>query len=176
MLMADVLQWVAIAAGFVVALPALWMLARGLWPGWFERRREIEGIGRSLLAGLAPLSIALLALALLGKRLGPLPGALVSGGVLLWGLLGAAGLAAQVGARLWPQADGWRQSRNGGLVLACTALLPVVGWFLILPLIVLFGMGVQVRAWFGRKERPADTPSAPEPGPPPRVSPPPVPS
>jgi hypothetical protein len=161
MLMADVLQWVAIAAGFVVSLPALWMLARALGPGWFERRVRIQGPGKSLLVGLAPLLVAIVVLAVLGKRLGPLPGLWLGGLVLLWGLLGAAGLAAQVGARLWPEDRAWRQSRNGGLVLACAALLPLVGWFILLPLIAIGGMGIQVRAWFQPKDKAAAAPLVP---------------
>lgn len=153
MLMADVLQWLAIALGFVVSLPALWLLARGLGPRWFERRAGVEGTGKSVWIGLVPLLVAALVLGLLGKRLGPLPGLWLSGFVLLWGLAGAAGIAAQVGARLWPAADPWRQTRNGGLVLACASLLPVVGWFIVFPLLVIAGMGTQVRAWFVPKVR-----------------------
>jgi hypothetical protein len=54
---------------------------------------------------------------------------------------------------LWPAADPWRQTRNGGLVLACASLLPVVGWFIVFPLLVIAGMGTQVRAWFVPKVR-----------------------
>lgn len=176
MLMADVLQWVAVALGFVVSLPALWMLARAIGPRWFEKRAGIEGLGKSLLVGLAPLLVAVIVLAAMGKRLGPLPGAWVSGLVVLWGLAGAAGIAAQVGVRLWPAADPWRQSRNGGLVLVCVALLPMVGWFIVFPLLLVAGMGTQVRAWFVRKPTVTEAPVSVG-GPPPVVTagPPPVP-
>jgi hypothetical protein len=57
-------------------------------------------------------------------------------------------VAALVGERLWPSAEPWRQVKHGGLTLVCCALLPVVGWFVLLPLMAVIGGGIQVRAWF----------------------------
>ncbi len=71
--------------------------------------------------------------------------------MITWGLLSAAGLASVVGERLWPQAEPWRQMKQGGLTLVCCALLPVVGWAVLLPVLAILGWGLQVRAWWGRK-------------------------
>lgn len=157
MLMSDVMIWVAIASGFVVGMPALWMLSRGLWPEGFSRRLAVSqtGVGKSLLVGLLPVIIASLIIAIIGKRLGPVPGILVSGTLIVWGFMGSAGLASLIGERLWPKGEAWQQTRNGGLVLICCALVPVIGWFVILPLIGVIGMGVNVRSWFGSKATPA---------------------
>jgi hypothetical protein len=38
--------------------------------------------------------------------------------------------------------------KHGGLTLVCCALLPVVGWFVLLPVMAVIGGGIQVRAWF----------------------------
>jgi hypothetical protein len=149
--------WVAIASGFVVGMPALWMLTRGLWPDSFARRLAVSqaGVGKSLLIGLLPVIMASLIMAVIGKRLGPVPGILVSGTLIVWGFMGSAGLASLIGERLWPAGQAWQQTRNGGLVLICCALVPVIGWFIILPLIAIIGMGVNVRSWFGDKASPA---------------------
>ncbi len=156
MLMSDVMIWVAIASAFVAGMPALWMLSRGLWPDGFERCMAVSrtGVGRSLLIGLVPVIIATLLIAVLGKRLGPVPGILVSGAIIVWGFMGSAGFASVIGERLWANSEAWRQTRNGGLVLICCALVPVIGWFVILPLIAIAGMGVNVRALLGHAKAP----------------------
>ena len=152
MLMADVLLWLLIAVAFVLAMPALWVLDRGLWPEAFERKRRVAecSLTASFFLGLIPAVLAGAFASVTGKRLG-IAVVLVLGLVLLWGILGLSGLAAKLGARLWPEAPSWRQSRNGGLVLVCSALLPVVGWFFILPVIAVTGMGMQLRSRLSSK-------------------------
>ena len=151
MLMSDVLMWVAIASGFIVGLPALWMLSRGLWPEGFEKRSAAsrKGLGVSLVLGLMPTVVFAFLIAMLGKRLGPVPGILISGTAIVWGLNGLAGVASLVGERLWPTGEPWKQTRNGGLVVICCALLPVVGWFFLLPLMAVTGMGINMRCLMG---------------------------
>jgi hypothetical protein len=151
MLFSTVLVWLLVAVGFVVALPALWVLARGLWPEGVGRFRRVAEMGliKSFLVGLGPLVVGIVLIAVIAKlpKMGALA-ALVGGGLLAWGLIGAGGVAALVGERLWPSAEPWRQVKHGGLTLVCCALLPVVGWFVLLPLMAVIGGGIQVRAWF----------------------------
>jgi hypothetical protein len=151
MLFSTVLVWLLVAVGFVVALPALWVLARGLWPEGVGRFRRVAEMGliKSFLVGLGPLVVGIVLIAVIAKlpKMGALA-ALVGGGLLAWGLIGAGGVAALVGERLWPSAEPWRQMKHGGLTLVCCALLPVVGWFVLLPLMAVIGGGIQVRAWF----------------------------
>jgi hypothetical protein len=151
MLFSTVLVWLLVAVGFVVALPALWVLARGLWPEGVGRFRRVAELGliKSFLVGLGPLVVGIVLIAVIAKlpKMGALA-ALVGGGLLAWGLIGACGVAALVGERLWPSAEPWRQVKHGGLTLVCCALLPVVGWFVLLPLMAVIGGGIQVRAWF----------------------------
>ncbi|MCB1225802.1 MAG: hypothetical protein KDK99_08350 [Verrucomicrobiales bacterium] len=145
--MADVLMWLLVAVAFVVAVPALWLLDRGLWPERFQRKRAsaARGLLLSFLLGLIPAALVIAAAMALGKRLG-FAALLLVGVALLWGFLGCSGLAARLGATLWPEAAAWRQSRNGGLVLMGCALLPVVGWIMLLPGIAILGMGLQIRS------------------------------
>ena len=158
MLMSDVLMWVAIASGFVVGLPALWMFSRGLWPEAFEKccAAARRGIISSFFLGLIPTLVFSFLIALMAKRLGPVPGIIISGALTVWGLNGVVGIASIIGERLWPAGDPWRQTRNGGLVVICCALIPVVGWFLFLPLMALVGMGVNVRCLFMGRRRATD--------------------
>lgn len=151
MLFSTVLMWLLIAAAFVVALPALWLLTGGLWPEKAARLRRVaqSGVLKSFFIGLGPLLVAVMVVSVLAKL--PKMGALaaLSAGVLFaWGFMGITGMAALVGERLWPNAEPWRQVKHGGLTLVCCALLPVVGWFVLLPLLAVTGAGMQVRVWF----------------------------
>jgi hypothetical protein len=101
--------------------------------------------------GLVPTLVVIGFVAFAAKKLGLLA-VLVSAGAMAYGLMGLAGYAAVVGERLWPDAQAWRQSRNGGLVIICVALFPVVGWFFIFPLMMVVGLGVNVRAWRATSE------------------------
>lgn len=164
MLFADYFLWALIALGFVVSLPAIWMVSRALWPAGYERRHRIAqgNLWKTALIGVLPMVFSVLVLAATGKRIGVLA-VLVAGLVVLWGLSGLSGLATVIGERLWPREDEpWRQTRNGGLVLVCCALLPVVGWFILLPLLTLVGMGANVQSWRLRREAaPAAPPALP---------------
>lgn len=164
MLFSTVFTWLLVAAAFVIALPALWILAAGLWPDRAQRLRRVaeRGLLRSFFCGLPVLLAAIAIISVLSKL--PKMGAVAAllGGVLLtWGLLGAGGTAALLGERLWPKAEPWRQVKHGGLTLVCVALLPVVGWFVLLPLLAVVGAGLQVRTLFGAgKSAPVTPPAA----------------
>lgn len=156
MLISTIFMWVAIAAGFVISLPSLWMCSQALWPAASERRAKVsaEGMIRTLLAGLAPFLISLLLLAKLGK-LG-LAGVIPLGALLLWGFIGADGLATTIGRRIWPylgESRPWKQTMRGGFVIIGAALLPIVGWLVVLPLILILGWGSSLRS-IGKKAPP----------------------
>lgn len=151
MLFSTVLTWLLVAVAFVVALPALWLLARGLWPEKVAKQRAVAGRGlfKSFLVGLVPLVGGIFLITIISQipKMGALS-VLVGGALMAWGFMGAGGIAALVGERLWPQAEPWRQTKHGGLTLICCALLPVVGWAFLLPLLAIVGWGINVRAWF----------------------------
>jgi len=165
MLFSTVLVWLLIAVAFVIALPALWLFAQGFWPQKVDRLRRVaaRGLLKSFFLGLGPLILGTLLITFLSKL--PKAGALsvlVAGVLITWGLVGAAGIAAVVGERLWPNTESWRQMKQGGLTLVCCALLPVVGWAVLLPLLASVGWGIQVRSWFekepGTTAAPSETP------------------
>lgn len=164
MLFSTVLIWLLVAVAFVVALPALWLLARGLWPEKVEKQRRVasRGLLKCFFIGLGPLIAGVILIAVLSKlpQMGAL--AVLGGGALIaWGFMGAGGIAALIGERLWPQIEPWRQTKHGGLTLICCALLPVVGWAVLLPLIAIIGWGINVRTWFVKSEiTPPELPAA----------------
>lgn len=166
MLFSTVLAWLLVAAAFVISLPAVWVFARGFWPEKTARLRAVaaRGLLKSFFTGLLPMAGGLFLVILLSKlpQMGVLA-VLVGGLLLTWGFLGAAGIAGLLGERLWPGAEPWRQMKQGGLTLVCCALLPVVGWVVLLPLLAVIGWGIQVRSWFVKEEPAAVPESAPPP-------------
>lgn len=154
MLISTIFMWVAIAAGFIIALPSLWLCGQALWPVAAEKRAQIAAKGnfRSLLIGIVPLLITIALLSRIGKA--GLAGVLPLTVILLWGFASADGLATFIGRNVWPglaESKPWKQTMRGGIVLVGSALLPLVGWVLVLPLIAVMGWGISVRSWFAKR-------------------------
>ncbi len=62
--------------------------------------------------------------------------------------VGVTALARQVGARILPQRDLWRQSALGTGILTLASMLPFIGWFLLLSYILLVGLGASIISLF----------------------------
>ena len=154
MIMADILKIFLLVVGFQLIAVCYWLAAEALWPRWVraseERYRRTPL--RALLLGVVlgtPLVIAGLALVKGGS--GPAKGLgflLVAVPVFL-AFLGSAGLARRLGEGLPSPADAarpWRPVLRGGTVLTFLFLLPFLGWFLVLPLALLSGVGTAALA------------------------------
>lgn len=160
MLISTVLMWLLIAAAIALALPSVWLVAEAMAPQGACRRRDRAEAGflRNISAGLLPTVVVFLLAAGLLRGARGAAGVFVLAGVglvLLWALVGAGGLARLVGERLWPndaQTPGRPTARGGALLVGC-CLLPVFGWFGLLPLLLVTGLGIEVRGWFGRRQR-----------------------
>ena len=155
MIMADVLKYVLLVTGALAVIVSYWLASTALFPVIVDRARTSYGLRprRITLVGLAvALPLLLLGAALMNGA--PNGGLKVMGGVLagvpfVLGLAGSAGLAERVGRGLVHAEDArspWRRSLRGGTVLALTFLLPVVGWFVVLPWVLLSGCGATVLA------------------------------
>jgi len=159
MTVADVLAWFLLVAGAFLALLGASLAAHALWPAAVERcstqyGRPVRATLVGLLVGLPLLTIGAAA-ADRGKQIPPL--GVLGVGLLLLLLVGAvfglAGLARRVGAGLASpvdEAQPWRRSLRGGLVLAAAFLLPFGGWFVLLPSALVSGFGAAVMAWRDR--------------------------
>ncbi len=165
MTLGDVLAVVAGLLAFVATWTAILLATALLFPATTARaqQRVQAKPWRSFFLGVAVCLIGGgTAVALLNL---PDPGAKVLGWVLfglLWGclLLGAAGIAQLLGARIRAQSPGLSPFAGlvyGSLILGVAQLFPGIGWFFLAPLAWLCALGAGVAAlWPGRKNQ-ADT-------------------
>ena len=140
------LFFVALALALVVSLTAWMLLARALAPELVAASGERwRRPGRHILLGAVVFTAWLVAV--LGAFAVPFPLAKLTGLVLLTGLVGfsltgTAGLAGLLGARLATDASVLKKHTVGAVVLELAFLLPLVGWFVALPLALAGGTGV----------------------------------
>ena len=154
MIMADVLLWSLIIVGTYLVIISYWLLATALFPRMVERceHRYTEQPIRTVLAGVLVVVPLIVLSAVLGKS--GLPGlkllSLIAAILpVLFGLFGSAGFARRVGNGLptaRDEAEPWRKVWRGGLVLGFTFLLPIIGWFFVLPLTLASGCGALLLA------------------------------
>ena len=140
MIMADVLKIFLLIIGLLIVYVSYWLLAQALFPRFVERASQLysKPIKISLIGLVAaplPVGIGMLIsnlpnplLRILGLTLMIVPAML--------GLVGSAGLTLRIGMGLpspGDEAQPWRRVLRGGVLLAFSFLLPVVGWF-VLPI------------------------------------------
>ena len=161
MIMADTLAIFLTVVGFLLALPALWLLCRGLWPDAVEAATEDcrRGLLFPFLAGIPIAVTAFFATVVASKALGPASGFAAIGVVCLFvffASVGIAGLTSAIGARLPSPADidrPWQATIRGGIVLELAFLLPILGWFVILPSALIIGSGCACRTLLKKSKK-----------------------
>jgi hypothetical protein len=137
--------------GGLVIVNCYWLIAEGLFPHFVERSRKgyEENPVKNTLKGIAIAgpSVAI-GLSILdnfsGQPLLAIFGWIAVLGPALIGLLGSAGLAQRVGCGLPSPNDvgqPWLRVLRGGIVLSICCLLPFLGWFVILPIVLVSGFG-----------------------------------
>ena len=155
MVLADTMAVFLVVLVLIIALPALWLLCRGLWPLAVENstRHCHQGLFKSFLCGL-PLTVAVIVVFGMLTKMGSAGG--IAGAALLsiyviYSSVGIAGLATAVGQKLPSPEDQdcpWKATRRGSIVLVLSYLLPFIGWFVILPCSLLVGCGSATRNLF----------------------------
>jgi hypothetical protein len=165
MIMADILKILLIVLGILTIYVSYWLLAEALFPdlvqrasGQYSKPLRITFVG--IAAALAPVVLGLI-LSKLPNPLLKLTGITLLVAPAMLGLAGSAGLTLRIGAGLpspMDETQPWRRVLRGGIVLAFSFLLPVVGW-IVLPLWVLVsGFGALVLCWKEQKhDRPVST-------------------
>ena len=161
MLMADVFSIALSIVGFLAALQGLWLVCRAVWPGRFERavRRCERGLGLPLLTGVVVTAVAVVFISV-ANALGGAGQALaitLFGIYLVYGGIGTAALATMLGNRLASPVDDlrpWRATVRGGVALELAFVLPIIGWFGLLPLAIVIGAGATTLTLWSRKPRP----------------------
>ncbi len=156
--MADILKILLIVLGILVVYVSYWLLAEALFPSLVEQAsRHYRKPFRITVLGFAAAAIPVVGGLILSRAANPL---LKLAGLTcvivpaLLGLAGSAGLTLRIGEGLpspVDEAQPWRRVFRGGVLLACSFLLPVVGW-VVLPLWVLFsGFGAFILCLAERK-------------------------
>jgi hypothetical protein len=148
MLMADTMAIFFVILGLLLAFPGLWVLCRGLWPRAVTKAAAVCGKGliKPFLAGASLTAVMIFAAAVLGKIAAVATGCLY----LMIANCGVAGLVTVVGERLAGHSGDvdfqqpWRATLRGGVALGLASLLPILGWFVILPAAVIIGCGANL--------------------------------
>lgn len=161
MLLADTMAVVFSVLGICLTFPAFWLLLYGLFPGTVLAAAEIAPKKRWLafLIGLPIVVTITVAAGLASKLPEPIGGlfviALISISLTLANL-GLSGLVLELGRRL--RNSGWQPESakdmlTGSFVLVLSFVLPVVGWFFLLPLAITMGFGIFIRTLFKKKAK-----------------------
>ena len=167
MIMADVLKVLLIILGILTIYVSYWLLAEALFPNLVERasqhyRKPVTISLMGLGVAVVPIVLGLL-LSKLPNPLAKVTGLTLIAVPILLGLVGSAGFTLRIGAGLPSPADmaqPWRRVLRGGIVLACTFLLPIVGW-IVLPIWVLVsGLGALIMCLRERPETAKPTPAS----------------
>jgi hypothetical protein len=131
----------------LASLTGFFLLFRALSPGMVDRAERAATTRPfvSALIGFPAASVSLVSTAALA---GAGPGPAKAAGILLFGVVtafilgGVAGVAQRVGNALAsPYGSPAARVLRGAVVLELAMLLPVVGWFLVLPLTIAIGTG-----------------------------------
>ena len=168
MLMADTMAIFFVVLGVMLAFPGLWLLCRGLWPDRVAAAAATcsKGLTKSFLVGLPITGAMILAAVALSNVFGPLGNLGAIGivcGYMLLAHSGIAGFATCIGQRLTSPADlerPWKATLRGGIVLELAYLLPILGWFVILPVSIIIGCGSATLSFLKFKTRTTIAPSA----------------
>lgn len=156
---ANVLVWLFIALGFFLMFVSYWLAAAALFPAHVTRCSA--QFGRPVLTTLTGLLLAVVPISGGMAVLNAAPAAVkwiglfLVGVPLLAGLVGSAGLARRIGVGLPAPHDDtqpWRAVLRGGVVLALTFLLPVLGQILLIPLVLASGAGAAFFSWRGERQ------------------------
>lgn len=156
--------------GVVLVATAYYVVGAAILPRLASRsaeriaRRPIPAIALGLGVTLPWMGGAIVLMSI-GGPIG-LIGVILALGWVFFGLLGGAGIAEHVG-RMGGERDGWRSVARGGLFMSLTWALPLLGWFVALPLTLAAGIGCLVLGLRREQSEPALMMAAVAPAPPP---------
>lgn len=119
-------------------------------------------LGRSFWIGLVNvlffLPVSLVLLSLSNATSGPLAAILMLPGLLLLGVLlglasfGLTCMINRIGEQIMPEQNLLRRTFWGTLLLSLACALPFVGWFLLLPYILIVGVGAAILGFLQRNQ------------------------
>lgn len=161
MIMADIFKFLFPLVGTLMSFVCYCLLFEGTFPGAVDRCRrayQTRPILSMLLGGGVGIPGTMLAVVFFnsGNPLGQFLGFSTLFLLLSLAILGSAGLASLIGHRLNSPQDAqqpWKRVYRGGVVLAITFIFPMLGWFLVLPVTLLSGIGAALISLKGSKKQ-----------------------
>ena len=158
--MAEGLQLIIIILFSWGTLAALLVLLPALLPGRVQRTQQIaqSSPGRAFVIGLVNLLFfgVVIAIFTQGGEFGGLIAAILLMALLAITAVGLAGMNQIVQTRLYPKNDGVRVGLKTAVLLLAACLLPLLGWFVLTPILLLISLGAAIIALVRRKSTPAD--------------------
>jgi len=150
----DVLATIAIFFGLGLMVWATSLVAALLWPHHAVRSGKalVEAPVGTFAIGLVVLLPALITIAILSGLQNPVTSVLalvVAGVVILFSSLGFGALGYVVGDRIQqasPDTSPWAARTRGLALLVISATTPVVGWFVLGPVLLIIALGASVRS------------------------------
>jgi hypothetical protein len=163
-ILGDILAVLTAIVGFVFSAWAVTMGFIVLFPLKAKRSQEILEVSpwKSVMLGLVLwLTVGTLGFTLAASPIGLLKiaGLIVLTGVLAITVVGVSGLTTMVGQRIRSMDEKlseYQAVSRGTLIAVVAGLLPLVGWFVLIPIVLAAGMGAGTRAVFARKAAAAD--------------------
>ena len=129
-------------------LAALLVLLPALLPGRVGRAQQIaqNSPGRSFVIGLVNFLFfgVLIAIFSQGAQLGGLIAATISLVLLAVTAVGLAGINQIVQARLYPNGGGVKVGLKTAVLLIAAGLVPLLGWFVLAPILLLVSLGAGI--------------------------------
>lgn len=160
--MTQIIELVLVVSFVCITSVALMAVLGALFPKWIRNGRQVADRmpGRSLLLGLVNLSF----LAAVFVAFSGLAGSLSLNflylpalGVLALGVVGGSFAlvitAELVAERLFPGRSALDRTWRGGLAVVLACMTPFVGWFVLLPYMVMLGFGAFIIGFFQRTEK-----------------------
>jgi hypothetical protein len=161
--MTDILRLLLIILLLTAGLAAYFLVFGALFPHRVAKTQRVlnQTTGRAFLMGAVNFLffgvIAIVLFSVAENAGGFLKGVITTPALVITGLLalmltfGLSGVVNELGARLFPEREAWRQTVWGSVALTFACALPFVGWFLLLPYVSLTGFGAVILGFFQRE-------------------------
>jgi len=161
--MADVFKILFLILGMLICTVSYWLLFASLFPKAVGRTQTLVVARpyRVFMTGAflgVPLSFIGFAMAAQGAGPLKLLGIFILMSIALAALFGSTGLVRQVGLGLY---SGPARPGNGGLtlrggaVVSIACVFPLVGWFVVIPVVLIMGFGAALQLRWSREPAPA---------------------
>ncbi len=156
--MAEGLQLIIIILFSWGTLAALLVLLPALLPGRVQRTQQIaqSSPGRAFVIGLVNLLFfgVVIAIFTQGGEFGGLIAAILLMALLAITAVGLAGINQIVQGRLYPKSEGVKVGLKTAVLLIAGGLVPLLGWLVLTPILLLISLGAAIIALVRRRPKP----------------------